>query len=111
MNSSFQPDDLMAILDGIGDAVIKFDGQACFAAMNRAAADIYSKYSKLGLDFFQDMKGNQSGNCSRNSEAPSSSANYGRSSKITSKSAMSFTPPKITVGTKQRGTRPRPVPS
>ena len=44
----------MAILDGIGDAVIKFDGQACFAAMNRAAADIYSK---LGLDFFQDMKG------------------------------------------------------
>lgn len=33
----------MAILDGIGDAVVKFDGQANFAAMNQAAADIYQR--------------------------------------------------------------------
>lgn len=44
----------MAILDGIDDAVVKFDGQANFSAMNKAAADMYSRF---GLDFFQDMKG------------------------------------------------------
>ena len=54
MQKAFQPDDLMAILDGIDDAVVKLDGQANFAAMNKAAADIYQR---LGLDFFQDMKG------------------------------------------------------
>jgi PAS domain S-box-containing protein len=54
MKSSFQPDDLMAILDGIDDAVVKLDGQAHFAAINQAAADIYKR---IGLDFLQDMKG------------------------------------------------------
>ena len=54
MKSAFQPDDLMAILDGIDDAVVKLDAQARFAAMNQAAAAIYQR---LGLDFFKDMKG------------------------------------------------------
>ena len=44
----------MAILDGVGDAVVKLDGQAKFAAMNQAAAAIYQR---LGLNFFNDMKG------------------------------------------------------
>ena len=47
MQRDFQPDDLMAILDGIDDAVVKLDGQANFAAMNQAAAVIYQR---LGLD-------------------------------------------------------------
>ena len=47
MERAFQPDDLMAILDGIDDAVVKLDGQANFAAMNQAAAEIYQR---LGLD-------------------------------------------------------------
>lgn len=54
MKSAFQPDDLMAILDGIDDAVVKLDGQAKFAAMNQAAAGIYGR---LGLNFFENMKG------------------------------------------------------
>ena len=53
MKSSFERDDLMAILDGIADAVVKLDGQANFVAMNQAAASIYQR---LGLNF-QDMKG------------------------------------------------------
>jgi PAS domain S-box-containing protein len=53
MQKSFQPDDLMAILDGIDDAVVKLDGQAHFVAMNKAAAAIYKR---LGLTF-EDMKG------------------------------------------------------
>jgi PAS domain S-box-containing protein len=47
MKSSFQRDDLMAILDGIEDAVVKLDGEANFAAMNQAAVDIYQR---LGLN-------------------------------------------------------------
>ena len=47
MQRAFQPDDLMVILDGIDDAVVKLDGQANFAAMNKAAAEIYQR---LGLD-------------------------------------------------------------
>ena len=43
----------MAILDGVDDAVVKLDGEANFAAMNQAAANIYQR---LGLDF-QNMKG------------------------------------------------------
>ncbi len=43
----------MAILDGIDDAVVKLDGQAHFAAMNQAAANIYQR---LGFDP-QTMKG------------------------------------------------------
>jgi PAS domain S-box-containing protein len=54
MQRAFQPDDLMTILDGIDDAVVKLDGQGNFLAMNRAAATIYER---LGLDFFRDMKG------------------------------------------------------
>ena len=53
MQRAFQPDDLMAILDGIDDAVVKLDGQANFAAMNQAATEIYQR---LGLDP-QNMKG------------------------------------------------------
>jgi PAS domain S-box-containing protein len=53
MQKAFQREDLMAILDGIDDAVVKLDAQANFAAMNQAAADIYQR---LGLDF-PNMKG------------------------------------------------------
>jgi PAS domain S-box-containing protein len=53
MKSAFQRDDLMAILDGIDDAVVKLDGQGNFAAMNQAAANIYQR---LDLDP-QQMKG------------------------------------------------------
>ena len=45
MQRAFQPDDLMAILDGIDDAVVKLDGQGNFLAMNQAAADIYKRLS------------------------------------------------------------------
>jgi PAS domain S-box-containing protein len=54
MKSAFQPDELMAILDSIDDAVVKLDGQACFAAMNKSAARLYQK---SGLDFFENLKG------------------------------------------------------
>ena len=53
MKSAFRPDDLMAILDGIDDAVVKLDAGANFTAMNQAAADIYQR---LGFDP-QRMKG------------------------------------------------------
>jgi PAS domain S-box-containing protein len=53
MQRAFKPDDLMAILDGVDDAVVKLDGGANFAAMNKAAADIYKR---LGLTF-ESMKG------------------------------------------------------
>ena len=47
MQRAFQPDDLMAILDGIDDAVVSSMGRRNFAAMNQAAAEIYQR---LGLD-------------------------------------------------------------
>jgi PAS domain S-box-containing protein len=53
MQRAFKPDDLMAILDGVDDAVVKLDGGANFAAMNQVAADIYKR---LGLTF-ENMKG------------------------------------------------------
>jgi PAS domain S-box-containing protein len=53
MQRAFRPDDLMAILDGVDDAVVKLDEQANFAAMNKAAAEIYQQ---LGLTF-DNMKG------------------------------------------------------
>ena len=53
MHSGFCRDDLMAILDGVDDAVVKLDGEGQFAAMNQAAATIYQR---LGLDP-QNMKG------------------------------------------------------
>jgi hypothetical protein len=53
MESAFEPDDLMTILDGIDDAVVKLDGQANFIAMNQVAASVYQR---LGLDP-QQMKG------------------------------------------------------
>jgi len=53
MKSRFERDDLMAILDGIDDAVVKIDCQAHFIAMNQAAITIYQR---LGLDP-QQMKG------------------------------------------------------
>ena len=65
MNRGFERDDLMAILEGIDDPVVKLDGQAHFVAMNQAAANIYQR---LGLTFehmngksvwelFPDLKG------------------------------------------------------
>lgn len=65
MERGFERDDLMAILDGVDDAVVKLDGRAHFVAMNQAAATIYQR---LGLDpqtmngksvweLFPDLKG------------------------------------------------------
>jgi PAS domain S-box-containing protein len=53
MKSAFERADLMTILDGIDDAVVKLDGQANFAAMNQVAPSLYPR---LGLDP-QHMKG------------------------------------------------------
>ena len=47
MKRGFERDDLMAILDGIDDAVVKLDAKAQFVAMNQAAIHIYRR---LGLD-------------------------------------------------------------
>jgi hypothetical protein len=44
----------MIILDGIDDAVVKLDGEARFAAMNKSAARLYQR---SGLDFFENLKG------------------------------------------------------
>jgi len=65
MESPFRHDDLMTILEGIEDGVIKLDDQAKYVAMNRAAADMFRR---LGLDpqemigksvwdLFPDLKG------------------------------------------------------
>ena len=65
MERGFERDDLMAILDGVDDAVVKLDGRGHFVAMNQAAATIYQR---LGLDpqtmngksvweLFPDLKG------------------------------------------------------
>ena len=53
MDRGFERDDLMAILDGVDDAVVKLDGHAHFVAMNQSAISIYQR---LGLDP-QQMKG------------------------------------------------------
>jgi PAS domain S-box-containing protein len=53
MHRAFERADLMVILNGIDDAVVKLDEQANFAAMNQAAAHIYQR---LGLSF-EDMNG------------------------------------------------------
>jgi PAS domain S-box-containing protein len=47
METPFQTKDLMAIIDGIEDAVVKLDGYAKYVAMNRAAADTFRR---LGQD-------------------------------------------------------------
>jgi len=65
MESAFRKDDLMVILEGVEDGVVKLDGQAKYVAMNRAAADMFRR---LGLDpqkmigksvwdLFPDVKG------------------------------------------------------
>jgi PAS domain-containing protein len=54
MKSLFEREDLMTILDGIDDAVVKLDGEARFAAMNKSAARLYQR---SGLDFFEHLKG------------------------------------------------------
>jgi PAS domain-containing protein len=55
MKSSFDPHDLMVVLDGIDDAVVKLDGKARFVGMNLAAASIYQR---IGLSFLENLKGN-----------------------------------------------------
>jgi PAS domain S-box-containing protein len=65
MHSGFERDDLMAILDGVDDAVVKLDGQAHFAAMNQAAVTIYQRFGldpenmkgKSVWELFPDLKG------------------------------------------------------
>ena len=47
MYKSFKPEDLMAVLEGISDAVVKLDADSNYVAMNGAAADIFRR---LGRD-------------------------------------------------------------
>ena len=47
MYKSFKPEDLMAVLEGISDSVVKLDGNANYLAMNGTAADIFRR---LGRD-------------------------------------------------------------
>ena len=65
MESPFRKDDLMAILDGIEDAVVKLDGQSNYLAMNKAAADTFRRLGqdpqtmigKSVWELFPDVKG------------------------------------------------------
>src|SRR5689334_8894336 len=45
MKSSFDPHDLMVVLDGIDDAVVKLDGKARFVGMNLASSNRRSRPS------------------------------------------------------------------
>jgi PAS domain S-box-containing protein len=65
MYNSFKPEDLMAVLEGISDAVVKLDENANYLAMNGAAADIFRRLGRepeqmLGKslwEVFPDVKG------------------------------------------------------
>jgi PAS domain S-box-containing protein len=65
MYRRFQPEDLMAVLEGISDAVVKLDGNANYLAMNGAAADIFRRLGhqpekmlgKSIWEVFPDVKG------------------------------------------------------
>ena len=65
MHKSFKPEDLMAILEGIQDAVVKLDANSNCIAMNGAAADIFRRLGRdpqqmLGKslwELFPDVKG------------------------------------------------------
>ena len=47
MSEDFEKDDLMAILEGVSDGVIKLDQNANYVALNRAAAEVFRQ---LGRD-------------------------------------------------------------
>ena len=65
MHKSFKPEDLMAVLEGISDAVVKLDADSNYMAMNSAAADIFRRLGRdpqqmLGKslwELFPDVKG------------------------------------------------------
>jgi PAS domain S-box-containing protein len=65
MSPEFHPDDLMLILDGIEDAVVKVDGHAIYVAMNQAAGAIFRRLGRdpeqmIGKsiwDVFPEVKG------------------------------------------------------
>jgi PAS domain S-box-containing protein len=65
MYKSFRPEDLMAVLEGISDAVVKLDADSNYIAMNGAAAEIFRRLGRepqqmLGKSFwelFPDLKG------------------------------------------------------
>ena len=65
MNKSFQHADLMTVLEGISDAVVKIDGQGTYTAMNSAAAEVFRRLGhepqhmlgKSLWDVFPDAKG------------------------------------------------------
>jgi len=65
MYKSFKPEDLMAVLEGISDAVVKLDADSNYVAMNGAAADIFRRLGRdpqrmLGKslwELFPDVKG------------------------------------------------------
>jgi PAS domain S-box-containing protein len=46
MKKTFQSEDLMVVLDGISDAVVKLDGKANYVAMNKAAEDTFQRLGK-----------------------------------------------------------------
>ncbi len=65
MYKSFKPEDLMTVLEGISDAVIKLDTKAKYLAMNGAAAEILRRLGREPLqmlgksiwDLFPGLKG------------------------------------------------------
>jgi PAS domain S-box-containing protein len=65
METPFNKNDLMAMLDSVEDAVVKLDGDAKYVAMNMAAADIFRRLGKdphqmVGKsvwELFPDVKG------------------------------------------------------
>ena len=46
MYSSFKPEDLMAVLEGISDAVVKLDADSNYIAMNGAAAEVFRRLGR-----------------------------------------------------------------
>ena len=65
MESPFRKDDLMFIIDGIEDGVVKLDGQSKYVAMNKAPADTFRRLGqdpqtmigKSVWELFPDVKG------------------------------------------------------
>ena len=101
METPFNKNDLMAMLDSVEDAVVKLDGDAKYVAMNMAAADIFRR---LGKDPQGRWLGNRCGNYFQTSKAASSSGNSARPLKIMWLSNSSFSIPATSIGTKYRGT-------
>jgi PAS domain-containing protein len=46
-NNTFRESDLMAILEGVNDGVIKLDRDANYLALNRAAAEVFKQWAAI----------------------------------------------------------------